>query len=93
MNLLFTKQTAKTDVFDSVKKFLLENGFRIIKIDHERPWGGFFVIDELQSAKFKKEFFGNAVKNNGGRKGKLSPKILIVEGNKRLSWQYHPAFR
>jgi len=52
MNFLFTKQTTKTEVFDSVKKFLLEKEFNIIKIDQERPWGGFFVIDELQSSKY-----------------------------------------
>ena len=89
MNFLFTNQTTKTEVFDSVKKFLLEKGFGIIKIDQERPWGGFFVIDESQSSKFKKEFFEDAIENNEDGKGKLSPKILIVEANKRLSWQYH----
>ncbi len=89
MNFLFTNQTTKTEVFDSVKKFLLEKGFGIIKIDQERPWGGFFVIDESQSSKFKKEFFEDAIENNEDGKGKRSPKILIVEANKRLSWQYH----
>jgi mannose-6-phosphate isomerase-like protein (cupin superfamily) len=89
MNFLFTNQTNKKEVFASVKKFLLEKKFKIIKIDEERPWGGFFVIDETQSAKFKKEFFGEAAKNNRTKKGKVSPKILIVESRKRLSWQYH----
>ena len=89
MNLLFTTQTAKTEVFDSVKNFLLEKGFNIIKIDLERPWGGFFVIDESQALAFKKEFFKDVIETNQDGNGKLSPKILIVEANKRLSWQYH----
>ena len=89
MNFLFTKQTAKTEVLDSVKNFLAEKEFTIIKIDQERPWGGFFVIDELQSSKFKKEFFGHVVESKEEVQGKLSPKILIVEAGKRLSWQYH----
>src|ERR1019366_2038889 len=89
MNFLFTQQTAKPEVFDSVNKNLLEKGFSIIKIDQERPWGGFFVIDEFQSSKFKKEFFENVVESKENGQGKLSPKILIVEANKRLSWQYH----
>jgi mannose-6-phosphate isomerase-like protein (cupin superfamily) len=89
MNFLFTKQTAKTEVFDSVKKFLAEKELTIIKIDQERPWGGFFVIDELQSSKFEKEFFGHVVESREDGQGKLSPKILIVEAGKRLSWQYH----
>lgn len=89
MDFLFTNQTAKSKVFESVKNYLLEKGFNIIKIDEERPWGGFFVIDESQSSKFKNDFFKEAVENNREGKSKLSPKILIVEGNKRLSWQYH----
>ncbi|HEY5406542.1 MAG TPA: hypothetical protein VIJ92_05635 [Ginsengibacter sp.] len=55
----------------------------------ERPWGGFFVIAESQALQFKKEFFGDVPADKSANSGKLSPKILIVEGNKRLSWQYH----
>lgn len=89
MNFSFTNQTSKTEVFQTVQKFILENGFKIVKVDQDRPWGGFFVIDESQSAKFKNYFFNVDDENNSDRKGKLSPKILIVEGKKRLSWQYH----
>ena len=89
MNLLFTNQTNKEEVFVSVKEFLLAKGFNILAIDEERPWGGFFVIDEAQSAKFKTEFFGDYTKGTPDEKGKLSPKILIVSSQKRLSWQYH----
>ncbi len=90
MSLQFPNRMSKSDVFSTVKKFLREKGFNIVKIDMERPWGGFFVIDELQAPKFKKEFFEDSLerKNREGQ-GKLSPKILIVESNKRLSWQYH----
>ncbi len=89
MDLLFTPQTSKANVFSTVKNLLLEKGFAIINIDMDRPWGGFFVIDESQASKFKKEFFKDIAEENGPDAGKLSPKILIVEGNKRLSWQYH----
>ncbi len=88
MNLQVTNQT-KGEIFNSVKTFLLENEFIITKTDDSRPWGGFFVIDELQAAKFKKKFFANALKNKSNENKKISPKILIVESNKRLSWQYH----
>ncbi len=89
MDLHFTPQTSKASVFSMVKIFLQERGFNIINSDMERPWGGFFVIDESQAAKFKKEFFNDIAEEDGTNGGKLSPKILIVEGNKRLSWQYH----
>ena len=89
MDLLFTPETSKASVFSAVKNFLLEKGFAIINSDMDRPWGGFFVIDESQASKFKNEFFKDIAEENGTDVGKLSPKILIVEGNKRLSWQYH----
>jgi mannose-6-phosphate isomerase len=89
MNLHFTKQIPKDTVFLGVKNYLSEKGLNIVKIDMDRPWGGFFVIDESQAPAFKKEFFGESAKNSKNGHGKLSPKILIVEANKRLSWQYH----
>lgn len=89
MNLEFTNETSKAVVFASVKNFLVEKGLKIVKIDEERPWGGFFVIDESQALQFKKEFFAGTVENSDSNKDKLSPKILIVAADKRLSWQYH----
>ena len=89
MDLLFTRQTSKATVFSKVQNFLVEKGFAITNSDMERPWGGFFVIDESQALQFKKEFFGDVHADKNANNGKLSPKILIVEGNKRLSWQYH----
>ncbi len=88
MDLIFTSQTSKASVFSTVKNFLQDRGLNIINSDMERPWGGFFVIDESQALKFKKEFF-KGITDTDTHSGKLSPKILIVEGNKRLSWQYH----
>ena len=88
MDLLFNNQTSKEKVFSTVKDFLEEKGFRVSNIDKERPWGGFFVIDETQSEKFKNEFFED-VEHAGDDERKISPKILIVGAHKRLSWQYH----
>ena len=79
MDLFFTQQTSKASVFSTVKNFLQEKGFNIISSDMERPWGGFFIIDESQASKFKKEFFNGVAEDNGASSGKLSPKILIVE--------------
>ncbi|MDQ6761975.1 MAG: phosphoheptose isomerase [Bacteroidota bacterium] len=89
MNLHFTKETSKEEVFNSVKNYLESKGFSIVNFDASRPWGGFFVIDELQAKKFIEEFFSNSAINEKFDKGKISPKILIVESDKRLSWQYH----
>jgi mannose-6-phosphate isomerase len=76
-------------VLNNVQKYLEGLGFKIVSKDFNRPWGGFFVIDENQAEKFGKEFFPGIEISSLKIGGKLSPKILMVQGNKRLSWQYH----
>ena len=79
----------KKNTFKIVQEYLLEHQFRIINSDETRPWGGFFVIDEQQSKKFIDFFFSDVEDSKKQNTGKISPKILIVEKGKRLSWQYH----
>ena len=79
----------KPEVFGSVEKYLLDNGFTIAAKDFNRPWGGFFVIDESQAQKFGLLFFPDVELSTLRIGGKLSPKILMVQTDKRLSWQYH----
>ncbi len=69
-------------------KDLLTN-FNIIDFDLKRPWGGFYVIDESQAQQFADTFFDGLSIETLLIGGKLSPKILLVSPNKRLSWQYH----
>ena len=64
-------------------------GFDIISKDFERPWGGFMVINEKQAQEFTNKFFDGINIHNLKIGGKLSPKILIVKPNSKLSWQYH----
>ena len=64
-------------------------GFEIIDKDFERPWGGFLVISEKQSQDFADKFFDGINVENIKIGGKLSPKILVVNPNSKLSWQYH----
>ena len=75
-----------TDLFLDTKKQIESLGFNIIGHDFNRPWGGFILIDELQSEKFINEFISKDLDKIDGR---VSPKILIVNPNSRLSWQYH----
>lgn len=79
----------KTDVLGTVEKHLNELGFKIVSKDFSRPWGGFFVLDESQAEKFGNHYFPGIEVKSLKIGGKLSPKILMVEANKRLSWQYH----
>ena len=64
-------------------------GYKVIDYDFDRPWGGFLVIDENQAQKFANQFFKGIDAESLKIGGKLSPKILIVNSNSRLSWQYH----
>lgn len=85
----FDSKTAKSAVFDEIRSLLTHHGFTVVSEDQSRPWGGFFVIDEQQIRNFKEVFFAELEMSDEQFKQKLSPKILIVEPHKRLSWQYH----
>lgn len=89
MELNLEANTSKKEVFNQVKNQLESNGFNIVDSDDSRPWGGFYVIDESQSQKFIDLFLNNVPQAKDKGSGKISPKILIVESGKRLSWQYH----
>ncbi|MDX2305202.1 MAG: phosphoheptose isomerase [Microscillaceae bacterium] len=75
-------------IFATIGQELEKQGFTVVAQDFERPWGGFFVIDEGQIKQFAETYFphlaGSLPENQ-----KLSPKILVVAPQKRLSWQYH----
>lgn len=74
------------EIFDGVEKLLKEANLEIASKDLSRPWGGFFVIEEKQTEAFINKFFADKKIDTSG---KLSPKILVVAPQKRLSWQYH----
>ena len=76
-------------MFKDIEKLIKSYGFNIVSKDFKRPWGGFLVIDENQSQEFSNQFFKGLDVNTLKIGGKLSPKILVVKPNARLSWQYH----
>lgn len=80
---------SKEEIFNRVEEQIKQNGFSIIDQDHDRPWGGFFVIDESEATEFAKTYFNGISADELKISGKLSPKILVVQPGKRLSWQYH----
>jgi len=89
MNLNLSPQAAKASVFLEITAMLEKQNFTIIKQDQSRPWGGFFVIDEAQTAQFVQAYFPHIQVADLQITQKLSPKILVVAPEKRLSWQYH----
>jgi len=89
MSLHFSAATDKDTVFEKVTTYLKEQSLLVDKKDDSRPWGGFFVLDEAEAEKFISLYFPHLTKDELTISGKLSPKILVVGPNKRLSWQYH----
>ena len=79
----------KSAVEAAVAAYLEKLGLNIADRDFKRPWGGFFVLDESQAAKFGEYYFPDIELSSLKITGKLSPKILVVAAGKRLSWQYH----
>ena len=77
------------DIITYIKSIIKNNNLNIISKDIDRPWGGFYVIDEFQAQNFASLFFNNLDVSKLSQSGKLSPKILVIKPNKRLSWQYH----
>ena len=75
--------------FDQTALMLKELGFHIVHQERNRPWGGFFVIEESQAEQFATHFFPEENFAQLKISEKLSPKILMVAPQKRLSWQYH----
>ena len=71
-----------TDIREEIESL----GYNVIDHDFNRPWGGFLLIDESQSQDFIHTFIS---KENLKVEGRLSPKILIVNPDSRLSWQFH----
>ena len=74
-----------TEIEQKIKSF----GFEVTSKDFQRPWGGFLIISEEQSQEFADKFFDGINIENIKIGGKLSPKILVVKPNSKLSWQYH----
>lgn len=89
MNFNTSIEIDKEVIFEQIEAELQKENFTIVKKDETRPWGGFFVIDENQAAIFAAKFFPHLEMDTIKITNKLSPKILVVAPDKRLSWQYH----
>ena len=77
------------NIFETTSIKLINQGFRIDYYDLKRPWGGFIIVDENQAQEFADIYFDGLDVEPLRIGGKLSPKILLVKPETRLSWQYH----
>jgi mannose-6-phosphate isomerase-like protein (cupin superfamily) len=89
MRLEIPPDAARTDVFGHVLTQLTAIQLVPESMDLARPWGGFFVIGEEKAEHFTRVFFPERSFQQLSLSGRLSPKILMVEPGRKLSWQYH----
>ena len=79
----------KEQIAEEVANSLEEKGLRIVDKDFERPWGGFYRIADSDLPKFLDIYYQGVELPEYARTMNASPKILVVEPWKRLSWQVH----
>jgi mannose-6-phosphate isomerase len=90
MELLFGQEVEREEVFKQIEGYLGGLAIKIASADKERPWGGFFVIDDEYTDAFITTFFPDYDREQITKFGsKLMPKILAVAPEQNLSWQYH----
>lgn len=78
----------KEEVYQHVKDFISSKNFSVREEDFQKPWGGYFRMEDKDLNSFIDAFFPEFIglKNS---KQQMSPKILVVAPRARLSWQYH----
>ncbi|MFM7194343.1 MAG: phosphoheptose isomerase [Bacteroidota bacterium] len=86
---LFDLPPDRPSIFNKVESHLADAGFTIRDRALEKPWGGFYAIDEALASRFAEYYFPGVPADSLRITASLSPKILLVEPGKRLSWQYH----
>ena len=79
----------KLNILNSIQTRIQKIGLHIKSFDFERPWGGFFVIDEVDTKRFILQFFPEMEADLLASTLPMSPKILCVAPGQQLSWQYH----
>jgi mannose-6-phosphate isomerase len=81
---------SQIDVITSrARASLAAAGLTVIGEDLTRPWGGFLLISQDDVREFIGVYFPDAGLQDVGEKPALSPKLLLVAPEARLSWQYH----
>lgn len=79
----------KDQIASQIRKDLESKNLKISGEDFERPWGGFFKIDKESLDDFLSIYFHGVELSFDKTRLNLSPKILVVEPGKKLSWQSH----
>jgi hypothetical protein len=97
----FFNQLSKVDISGTVNKEQLvrdicnkaiSSGYTVTEVDTERPWGAYIRFDDKDTSLLIEDFFSKLDSKDtllNTNVAGLSPKLLIVSPEARLSWQYH----
>jgi mannose-6-phosphate isomerase-like protein (cupin superfamily) len=86
------KPLTKAEMVEIIQSELSLDGYDIVEINSDKPWGAYFRIDSNQADQFVNQYFPGLSPSEarlGIENAELSPKILLVSPVQRLSWQYH----
>lgn len=89
--LIAKKGLTKQQVIQEVSEIAVYAGYTLADIDDSRPWAGFVRLAAENGDDFTRTYFrvDPIEARQGDSSATLSPKILYVESNQRLSWQRH----
>jgi mannose-6-phosphate isomerase-like protein (cupin superfamily) len=82
----------KVAIVGEVVKAVKNAGYTIVDLNDTKPWGAYVRMDGAQAGRFVADFFPGLTLEEarlGMLDAELSPKLLIVAPNQRLSWQFH----
>lgn len=79
----------KATIVDVVDKWRFDLGFSLDELNTEKPWGAYWKIQDRQVQQFIHRFFPKMLEKPIDFGLKMSPKLLLVAPNEKLSWQYH----
>jgi len=83
---------SKQELVEELRTIAEENGYTVAEVDATRPWGAFLRFENTNGDQFVADFFEGLDPTDarlGNDEAELSPKLLLVSPEQRLSWQYH----
>lgn len=82
----------KTEVIRTISQLLEHEGFTVVETNTDKPWGAYLRLQDSDAPRFIESFFPTVSLEEaqmGDPTASLSPKILFVDPELRLSWQRH----
>ena len=82
----------KSEIVEAINGYMKAGNYTVVELNEQKPWGAYLRLDNDEADPFVAEFFEGLSPQDarlGNDDAELSPKILLVSPNQRLSWQYH----